>query len=316
MKPAALLLPAAIAITLSMESCDDPDRAALKLFSDQGLTILQPARSYVRAGGLVVLPQRGRPEYLDPLDVVASDDGTYVDFNASSRVRLRINQLARCRPQLTRKSRITSGWCHIQRRPRGAGISNRYEWQAPPYWKGKRLNRRKGDRRRNSPAARAREPCVCRAGNLHSCSMTLTSSSKTTLDASYGAKGTVPGCASVVGPDKTNAKPSTSQTSTQDSVGTSEKNSDAASTSNGKVAQSNATARQKSTTAKPSGVGDGKDKGDQGESVGVCRNTAYSLTFKSKTDIPFAVRLNEIAPQRGDSLSSMAPSNSRHAGQC
>jgi hypothetical protein len=54
-----------------LSSCTDPERAALKIFSDQGLTVLRPVRDYVMPGGLVIWPSGGRPEYVDPLDAAA-----------------------------------------------------------------------------------------------------------------------------------------------------------------------------------------------------------------------------------------------------
>lgn len=40
-------------------SCDDPEKAAMQVFTDQGLVLLRPARDYVKVGGIVVLPQEG-----------------------------------------------------------------------------------------------------------------------------------------------------------------------------------------------------------------------------------------------------------------
>jgi hypothetical protein len=47
-------------------SCDPLDDA-LKMFTKQGLTVLEPARDYIALGGIFVVPQGGgTPSYLDP----------------------------------------------------------------------------------------------------------------------------------------------------------------------------------------------------------------------------------------------------------
>ena len=45
-------------------SCD-PQKDALKLFQQQGLTVLEPARDYIALGGIFVVPSSGNPVYLD-----------------------------------------------------------------------------------------------------------------------------------------------------------------------------------------------------------------------------------------------------------
>jgi hypothetical protein len=71
----------------AISSCNDPESDATKLFTDQGLTLLKPARSYIVPGGLVVLSGSGHPIYMDPLDDPKMGgngvaDGNEVDFQA------------------------------------------------------------------------------------------------------------------------------------------------------------------------------------------------------------------------------------------
>jgi hypothetical protein len=74
-------------------SCDDPEQAAMKVFTDQGLVLLRPARDYVKVGGIVVLPKNGQPEYLDPYNDVSSNPKNYVDFKPSFWTRRRMKLL-------------------------------------------------------------------------------------------------------------------------------------------------------------------------------------------------------------------------------
>jgi hypothetical protein len=54
----------------------DPSTAIYKIFSDQGLTLVKPARSYIQIGGLVILPKgTNQLLYQDPWDVIAQADG-------------------------------------------------------------------------------------------------------------------------------------------------------------------------------------------------------------------------------------------------
>jgi hypothetical protein len=61
----------------------NPQTEILKIFANQGLTLLEPARDYVSIGGIVVLPKGGnRLQYIDPYDVLTPATGTSTNFNA------------------------------------------------------------------------------------------------------------------------------------------------------------------------------------------------------------------------------------------
>lgn len=66
---------------LQAQACD-ARKAALRMFSSQGLNLLRPARSYIKPGGLIIVPKGGIPEYDDPPDTASPDDGTFGDFRA------------------------------------------------------------------------------------------------------------------------------------------------------------------------------------------------------------------------------------------
>jgi hypothetical protein len=78
-KTTTTLAVAAIAIVVA--SCD-PQKAALKVFTDQGLHVLKPARTYVEVGGIVVLPKRGIPYYVDRRDPLPADPGSTINFDS------------------------------------------------------------------------------------------------------------------------------------------------------------------------------------------------------------------------------------------
>lgn len=68
-------------ITLQAQRCD-PQSTGLQILTKQGLTLLRPARDYVRVGGIVVKAGNGRAQYLDPFDPVSEVPGTTVPFRA------------------------------------------------------------------------------------------------------------------------------------------------------------------------------------------------------------------------------------------
>jgi hypothetical protein len=82
MKRLSLLtvLVASFVSVVSTQSCGDPEQIVMKIMSDQGLTLLRPARDYVRVGGIVVMPKKGNPDYVDPLDSVPTENGNVVDI--------------------------------------------------------------------------------------------------------------------------------------------------------------------------------------------------------------------------------------------
>src|SRR5580692_2845246 len=76
-----ILLSAVLFGLIVLGACD-PQQQAMKIFTDQGLVLLQPARSYIKPQGIVILPKKGKPKYYDPLDDIGTDDGTELSFTA------------------------------------------------------------------------------------------------------------------------------------------------------------------------------------------------------------------------------------------
>jgi hypothetical protein len=77
--PALLIV--AVGVSMSAQSCD-PEKAAMDVFKEQGLTLLRPARSYVTVGALVVVPPSGPSRYIDPKDSISTINKPTVDFDA------------------------------------------------------------------------------------------------------------------------------------------------------------------------------------------------------------------------------------------
>lgn len=56
---------------------------ALEMFSRQGLNLLQPARDYIKPGGMIFLSKKtNRPDYESPKDPISPEPGNLVDFRA------------------------------------------------------------------------------------------------------------------------------------------------------------------------------------------------------------------------------------------
>lgn len=297
MKHAALPLAAAITIILMTSGCNDPEREALRIFHDQGLTLLRPARSYVTAGGLVVLPRGGHPEYLDPFDQMPSEPGTYVDFKAII--------AGETYKKSTGFSVALNGLGKVVSLPADLTYSGAQDVQLSQIeTSGKRLvtgvvnaliaKKATGEAIHQQLAQGNRVFVVQEI--YTGTGIELKSSTKTILDASYGTKGSVPNCASATAePDTTKGEGSKSAPPASSSAATS-KDSPAAEKPNSdtKAPQSNADAKQKGPSAKSSAAANKQATTGSGVSIGACKSTAYSLTLKSKDDIPFAVRLNEV----------------------
>lgn len=76
----AVMIGAAV-LTVAAQSCD-AQKQALRVFTDQKLNLLRPARDYVQPGGLVFLAPGGTPEYDDPVEPVHPERGNLTDFRA------------------------------------------------------------------------------------------------------------------------------------------------------------------------------------------------------------------------------------------
>jgi hypothetical protein len=291
--------------TILLSSGCDLENGGLKIFSDQGLTLLQPARSYVKVGGLVVSPRRGHLQYLDPFNTIGSEPGTFVDFTAVIYGQTR-NQSARLSVAVDSLRKIVS-------LPIGITYSSGEDVNLSQIdSSGTRLPTDKvsalikqeatADAIKEQLALHNRVFVVQEVYTANG--LTLTSSNNAAIDATVGGKVSVPDCSSTGGgADKIpSGQPedvaSTGGESIAPTNGSGAKNQN----SQSNTASTSQSAEQKSAKAKSSGPAGKKDASSQGDSVGVCKSSSSSLKFQSKTPIPFAVRLNEIVSAPGGLL--------------
>jgi hypothetical protein len=253
--------------------CPDPQKAAITLMSKQGLVLLQPARSYISVGGLVVLPQHGRPSYLDPVpgDVPSSDPSSFDAVIDAQQMK-----------EQTGFSAALHGLATVVAFPvgftyKGSGSVTMKQIDAA----GTRLDTNKVDA--VIQAASTKSKATAQLGQhmrvfivqevYRATSLSVVSSSSNALEASYGSAGELPSCSDA---DK-------AQTDTSKSKSGKPATSSTSPTQTGsQPAKTAATAAKTAAAVSP------------GASVGVCRSTDGSLTMSSKNPIPFAVRLNEL----------------------
>jgi hypothetical protein len=302
-RAAQLSTPTAIILLLLSVGCD-PEKAALSMFSDQGLTVLQPARDYIKPGGLVVTPKKGKKvlAYLDPYDDVTSEKGTYVDFKGVVQAKAK-KQSSGIGVALGLLGQVVS-------LPIGLSYDNSQEVQLSQIdTSGKRMTTQmvSGLIAKKATEAAIRKQLknnrVFVVQEIYTATnMQLSSTTKAALSASYGPQSAVPKCS----PETLDQEKSNQQNAKQSS---SVNGNDSSGAGTGKTktpvkptgaALSSQKARTSSTTVggsnpnAPEQSGGNQAGKDQGATVGVCRNAAYSLSFTAKTAIPFAVRLNEI----------------------
>ena len=295
--------PITVVVTISLITliACDLQKAALKIFTSQGLTVLQPARDYIALGGIVVLPKNGRPQYIDPYDTLNGSDGTYSNFSAiiqqqtqnqSTGIEAAVGTLASFIP-VSAGLNFTNGQ-QVQLAQIDTG--------------GTRLTTQMVLSLLKKDATSAAIRTQLQTGNrvfliqevYTAKSMDLKSASNTALDASYAGAGSLPTCNA----SPTGAGGASSSGSGQ--PGTSGNNA-AAPTANGASAtHSGATGGAGATStntnaASPSSSASGNSAG-AGISFGVCRASQFEISFQSQTPIPFAVRLNEVIVKPGGYL--------------
>ncbi len=317
----------AIGISLVTLVACDLQKAALKIFTNQGLTVLQPARDYIALGGIVVLPKKGRPQYIDPYDTLSGSDGTYSNFSAviqqqtqnqSTGIEAAVGTLASFIPvpaglnfttgQQVQLAQIDSGGTRLTTqdvlallRKSATGTAIIAQLQAQP-----------GNR-------------VFVVQEVYTAkSMDLKSSSNLALDASYAGGGSLPTCnASPAAASDTNNSNSNQPSGTGNNVvaaasntgakagtaananpstGSSPTTSGSASSAHAAPAGSTSSAGAATGAASPNTNAASGSGGGVGISVGVCRASQFEISFQSQTAIPFAVRLNEVQLKPGGLL--------------
>jgi hypothetical protein len=313
-------------------SCQDPRAAALKLFTDQGLAVLQPARDYVKVGGLIVVATHGRPAYLEPYDTLpgATDNKPVTDFKA-----LLLGQTVDTKVGLDVALNLAAG---IVKLPVGLTAAKEQQVQMDQIdASGQRLIPTAVDtlaQKKATSDAVKRQLTVTRGNRVFMVQevyftkrLSVKSTSGGNLGVSYGSGNTVPNCSP--------ASADTSKGGGTAKETTPTKNTDAAAkgtdTAKGTDAAKGIDAVKGAdhaggTAAKGTGTMKGTDntketdttkstdttKGEEpakaqdtatpGLSVGVCKTGSATLTIQSDNPIPFAVRLVELKLRGTDVL--------------
>lgn len=249
--------------------CLDPEKAVLAIFSKQGLTLLKPARDYVTVGGLVTATG-GRARYDDPFDAVPAT--APVAFNAII-------------PEETKKDTaqfgvVFSQLANVVPLPVGLKVDSSIEVKlAAISSRGQRLRSTDLLALANRPETQQQAfQALSNGGRAFLVqdvylgkSVSVNTTRKGGLQATLGGA-EVPSCSTAPAP--TPALP-------------------AAAASGNSTPSTNPAAGSPQPAIPPTK----NDAAQLKPSVGVtaCREGNYSLRFSSDTDIPFAVRLVELA---------------------
>ena len=276
----------------------DPQKAINKIFVDQGLTLLKPARSYIALGGVVVLPRHGRMQYLDPYDSMNPANGASTDFQAV--IQKQVNATAT-------GADVSAALGSLVALPIGFKFSNNSQVQlAQINASGTRYTTQMmASLVKQSATESAIRPLLDSGSRVFviqelysSTGMSVKSSNGLGLEASYGGSGSIPTCsASKADPQAAPSSPGASNSETQptpqEANPSQPKPAPATPTPSPKPAVPAST--QKSSTGSPASP-------SMSVSVGVCRASSAELSFTSTNPVPFAVRLNEVYAAPGNVL--------------
>jgi hypothetical protein len=309
-----LCIAVVVAISLITLIACDLQKAALKIFTNQGLSVLQPARDYIALGGIVVLPKKGRPLYVDPYDTLTGTEGTYSNFSAviqqqtqnqSTGIEAAVGTLASFIPV-----------------PAGLKFSTGQQVQLSQIdTGGTRLTTQMVLSLLKKNATSAAILAQLQAGNrvflvqevYTAKSMDLKSASNMALDVSYGSSASLPTCNASSTPSSSGtAQPSTgaSNAGTAGASGKATTGTSASAPKSNLAAGNSPASGTGGTGNKGTGAGaassnssaNAGNTGGVGISVGVCRASQYEISFQSQTPLPFAVRLNEVVVKAGGIL--------------
>jgi hypothetical protein len=325
MKLRRLSMAVGLGMLLLIPTGCDPSTAIYKLFSDQGLTLIKPARSYIAIGGLVVLPKGTKQlQYQDPWDVIAQPTGQSstpsTDFSA-----VIMGQSDKSATGVDFKAALTQ----LVSLPIGLDFSHNQSLTLGPI--------QAGGTRYTTPmmaalvaksatagAARARLNEGSRVFLIQevytATSLSVTTGSNSGISASLGTGGTIPNCS--LPADSVTAK--TNDTGAAGANGAAVANGAAGATQKAEATGSNTTPGVTITVGPSGTTATGKTgapantgatgaagatgvagtsgtkaasptiAGIGGMSAGVCYANASTLNFTSTTPIPFAVRLDEV----------------------
>ena len=308
------LLPLSIGVmttAAALVGCNNPETASKQLFTNMGLSLLQPERSYIAPGGIVVLTQGGLPMYMDPLDnpnpTGNSEDNTNeVDFQAvfasvaksdHTGLQLAVQLVSTVLPasgglQVGSDSQVTLDQINASGRRMLSGALQSFI---------------------NAGSTAAELKAQLSSGNnarafvvqevYQSTSMSIKSTTNTSIDVSLTSGQPVPACTSSPSASTTNS------TSSSGSPGSTAPASNPASTANTNAATSSGSNANSSnadgsrgTTTQPAAHNAAQPTAASraGGSLAICLGPHnYSLSFTSNSPIPFAVRLVEVRSTGG-----------------
>jgi hypothetical protein len=282
------LLVALVIATTCFTACDDPQKAILKVFTDEGLSLLEPARSYIKLGGIFAVPKHGQIVYFDPYDTIPSDPGTATDFSAivekqstsqSTGISVAMSLLAQLIKLPVGLTFDTSKTVKLDQIDTGGTrySSDKIDALLASANTAKKLNSLLG----SNDGTR-----VYLVQELYTAkSLSITTTDNTSLSASLGAAGKVPSCSSGSNSGST-TKPTTGANQATGNASTNGSNAGNSSSNQATKTKTNSTTKSQQNPTNSSS--------SKGVSFGACHDVDSSLSFTSKTDIPFAVRLNEI----------------------
>ncbi|HZL29297.1 MAG TPA: hypothetical protein VFC39_22425 [Acidobacteriaceae bacterium] len=298
----------------------DPTTAIYKIFSDQGLTLVKPARSYIQIGGLVILPKgTNQLLYQDPWDVIdqaAGQNATPPSTDFSAVIMSQSDKSASgvdFKAVLAQLVSLPLGFdlSHNRSLTLGQIQANGTRYTTPMMAAlVAKPNTATALRDRLNEGSRVFVIQEVYTGT----SLSVTSGSGTNISASLGSGGPVPSC---ILPDsgsgtggaagKSGATGTTGTTGASGAKGATgatgapgitvaagstgatiaiATGATGATGTSGATGASGATGKTGATAATIAGIG--------GMSAGVCFANAATLSFTSTTPVPFAVRLNEV----------------------
>jgi len=299
------VLPSVVLFGLIVLGACDPQQQAMKIFTDQGLVLLQPARSYITPQGIVILPKKGRPKYYDPLDAdLGTDNGTEISNfsaivaqetkNQSSALDIALGLLGKLikipaglkynGSQTVTLDQIDAGGSRLATNKMltllKATNTHKFLVDALTPVSGQPTNR----------AFIVEEVYTTK-------SLSLKTTSNTALQASYGGSGgSLPSCTQ--GNQNQNQNQPNNKNGTGSPSGSKPSDSSKGPLVNNMFGNDsfveNDSQAQNSDNQTGNTNANNKGSDSNGITVGACRNTEFDLTLKSDNPIPFAVRLNEI----------------------
>jgi hypothetical protein len=282
----------------------------LNLFTQQGLTVLKPARDYIALGGIFVIPKKGTPAYLDPYDSLAGTSGTATPFRA-----VVMQQSANNSVGLDVAVGTLGGLVPI---PAGLKFSHSKQVQlAQIDASGTRYTSQMVAALIKMPSTSGAIQSQLNGGNrvfvvqelYTGKSLSVKSSDNTGLAAAVEGAASVPTCSSTTDGTTTPAK--TTPGATTPGATAPGATTPGATTPGGATPPKATPATPAAPGSKPAQTTGGGKTGttapatgasNVGISVGACWADAATLSFQSADAIPFAVRLNEVVVGPGNIL--------------